>query len=274
MAEHLSGDYGALISLPNQGHHDVLLNEKMEDEMIGLEGEIEFMQYHHDRVIGKRSSGEKKGKRATNQGRRRRKCGERQKGIGRRVEASEISVELDILKMERDAEKKAKEVLFNAFGTMDEKAKRLEKDLKVSEEEQQAKENVWKAQKEALEAQVRKAQARLKRIKDIAQQCSRIEDSSTSDETPTTTRKHRASYSAPTTQQGGPEGGVQHDGSDDAQGDNEGPSTSSQTNASGKRKCLRREELLVETEPPARRQQAKVNYSGAQGRQEPSKQRK
>ncbi|PIC11875.1 hypothetical protein B9Z55_028787 [Caenorhabditis nigoni] len=69
---------------------------------------------------------------------------------------------------------------------------------------------------------------------------------------------------------------VQRDDTYDAQraDDQEGPSTSIQANKSGKRKCSRRGELLVETEPLARRQQAKVDYSGAQGRQEPSKQRK
>ncbi|UMM39811.1 hypothetical protein L5515_016700 [Caenorhabditis briggsae] len=78
------------------------------------------------------------------------------------------------------------------------------------------------------------------------------EEPSPSDETPTTTRKRRASYSAPTTLQGGPEEEVQHDGSDDAQGGNEGPSTSARTDASSRRKWPRRGKLLEATLPPAR----------------------
>ncbi|PIC48292.1 hypothetical protein B9Z55_007323 [Caenorhabditis nigoni] len=198
-----------------------------------------------------------------------------------------LEKEKEILEMERDAEKKAKEELKSQLNEVQRK-------LEASEEKKQEEENVWKAQNEALEDQLREVQACLEQIKDIAQspriqalpapflptafsgmpagQEQRNEDPSTSTTAATNTA---STTSAPASQQEAPEE-VQLDGTDDAQGaDNQdGPSTAIGANKNGKRKCPRRGELLVETEPAARRQQPKVDYRGAQLRQEPSKKRK
>ncbi|CAO4366917.1 unnamed protein product [Caenorhabditis nigoni] len=198
-----------------------------------------------------------------------------------------LEKEKEILKMERDAEKKAKEELTSKLNV-------AERKLEAFEKKNQEEENAWKAQNEALEDQLREVQACLEQIKDIAQspriqalpapflptafsgmpagQEQRNEDPSTSTTAATNTA---STTSAPASQQEAPEE-VQLDGTDDAQGadDQQGPSTSTRTDASSRRKCPRRGELLVETEPAARRQQARVDYSGAQLRQEPSKKRK